>query len=193
MKRIFNILLAVAVVILFSNLAYAAEHPGESAHEHTGSPDKAEHKEHPGKTHVAEHPGEKAMLSAGQIIKGIKGHIEEVTQANNGYFPIYDAQEAKYLRLKLVKVHEDRVSYIKKDDAYFACTDFLAEEGKTTYDVDFWMKKDSHGGLKVYQTKIHKKEGKERCSYKDDEIVPVETKKAEPAEHPGQMAPEAHS
>ena len=75
MKRIFNILLAVAVVILFSNLAYAAEHPGESAHEHTGSPDKAEHKEHPGKTHVAEHPGEKAMLSARHIIKGIKSHI----------------------------------------------------------------------------------------------------------------------
>lgn len=193
MKRIFSILLAMAVVILLSNFSSAAEHPGETAHEHPGSPAKEEHHEHPGKTHTEEHPGEKAMLSAQQIIKGIKGHIEEVSGANNGYFPLYDEQEAKYLRLKLAKVHEDRVSYIKKEDAYFACTDFKTDDGKTTYDVDFWMKKDSQGGLKVYQTKVHKKEGIERFTYKDDEIVPVEPAQMAPEEHPGHMAPEAHS
>jgi len=30
----------------------------------------------------------------------------------------------KDLRLKFIKVHKGRVSYIKKDDAYFACADF---------------------------------------------------------------------
>lgn len=131
--------------------------------------------EHPGtKMGREEHPGAKTMLSAGQIIKGIKDHINQVTKANAGYYPLYDAQEGRDLRLKLVKVHEDKVSYLKKDDAYFACTDFVTEDGKATYDIDFWMKKADDDKLQVYMTKIHKKDGTPRYTYKDDEIVAVE-------------------
>jgi len=178
MKKLFIVLTVLIGVVYFSRLSLAAEHPGE----HPG--EKAEHKEH---------PGEKAMLSAEQIIKGIKGHIQKVTEVNNGVFPLYDSVEGKNLRLKLVKVHEDRVSYIKKDDAYFACTDFKTEDGKATYDIDFWMKKNAQGELEVYKTKIHKKDGNPRFVYKEDEIVPVESEHMAPEQHSGHMAPEQHS
>lgn len=169
MKKLFSILVCIAITTFLLGLSQAAEHPGE----HPGTPAKSEQPvkaaEHPG----LEHPGAKAGLSAEDIIKGIKDHIASVTKANNGYFPITDTEEGRDLQLKLIKVHEDRVSYIKKEDAYFACTDFITDDGKTAYDLDFWMKEEN-GKLNVYQTKIHKKDGKPRFTYQDDEIVPLE-------------------
>lgn len=171
-EPLISILLAMAIFLSFSKISFTAEHPGTPAAEHPGKPALTEHKEHPGETHEEEHPGKKETLSAKQIIKSIKDHIKSVTDTNNGYYPLYDSVEGKQLRLRLIKVHEDRVSYIKKDDAYFACTDFKSEDG-IRYDVDFWMKLDSKGKLTVYQTKIHKKDGKPRFIYKEDEIATV--------------------
>jgi hypothetical protein len=173
MKILLSILLAIAILVSFSKITFTAEHPGAPAAEHPGKPAVTEHKEHPGETHEEEHPGKKETLSAKQIIKGIKDHIKSITDANNGYYPLYDSEEGRQLRLRLIRVHEDRVSYIKKDDAYFACTDFKTDDGKTKYDVDFWMKLNPKGELIVYQTKIHKKDGKPRFIYKEDEIVEV--------------------
>ncbi len=167
MKGIISIFTSIAVVLLLSGAAFSAEHPahgvapGEALKEQHGA-------EHPGD----EHPG--AVLSAADVIKGIKGHINNTTKANAGIFPIKDEVEAKDLKLKLIRIHEDKVSYLKKDDAYFACTDFVTEDGKTMYDLDFWMKKNNKGELEVYRTKIHKKDGTPRFTYKDDEIAPVE-------------------
>lgn len=164
MKKIFSILAGMAIVVFLVGFVQAAEHPGE----HPGSPAESEH---PGE--AAEHPGEKAGLSAEDIIRGIKDHISSVTKANNGYFPITDAKEGNDLRLKLIRIHEDKVSYIKKEDAYFACTDFVTADGKANYDLDFWMK-EKGGKLEVYQTKIHKKDGNPRFTYQDDEIAAVD-------------------
>lgn len=169
MKKFICLLFIFTIVVCSLRVSMAAEHPGTTA-----AP-----KEHPGQ----EHPGRAGELSAGQIIQGIKAHIDLVTKNNGGVFPLNDAVEAKDLRLKLIRIHEDRVSYIKKEGAYFACTDFITEDGRSTYDVDFWMKKGKEGGLEVYQSKIHKKNGIPRFSYKDDEIVPVG----------GVQAPEQHS
>lgn len=174
MKKLICILSILAVAVCFSKVSFAAEHPGE----HPCSPAESEHPgeaaEHPGAEHPqAEHPGAKAGLSAEDIIKGIKDHIASVTEANNGYFPITDTKEGRGLKLKLIRVHEDKVSYIKKEDAYFACTDFVTLDGKTKYDLDFWMKEEG-GELKVYQTKIHKKDGNPRFTYQDDEVVVVD-------------------
>ena len=181
MKKLICILSVLAIAVYFSKASFAAEHPGE----HPGKPAQSEHSgkaaEHPGE--AAEHPGKKAILSAAQIIKSIKDHINDVTKTSSGYYPLYDDKEGKNLRLKLIKVHEDKVSQIKKDDAYFACTDFVTEDGKAKYDVDFWMKKTEKGTLEVYQTKVHKKNGKPRFAYQDDEIVDMD-----PA-----MAPEEHT
>ena len=187
MRKLICVLSIFAVAICFSKISFAAEHPGTKAKskEH---PDKAPAAEHPG-----EHPGEKAMLSAEEIIKGIKDNIDKVTKEHKGYYPVEDSEEGKHLNLKLVKVHEDRVSYIKKDEAYFACTDFITEDGKTTYDIDFWMKKNKKGELEVYKEKIHKKDGKARFTYKDDEIVEIEPAKKAPEEGTGEMSPEEHT
>lgn len=158
--RIF--ILALAILVYFSYGVLANEHPP-----HGVAPGEAIAGEQ-------EHPGGHQMLSAGQVIKGIKDHISSTTEANAGIFPVTDPVEGKDLRLKLVKVHEDKVSHIKKDNAYFACTDFLTEDGNARYDLDFWMKDAGGGRLEVYETKIHKKDGAPRFTYKDDEIVPVE-------------------
>lgn len=174
MRKIMSILLVLTIAVCFSKIAFAAEHPGE----HPGTNPAAEHKEHPGKTHEhpgegAEHPGKESLLKADQIIKGIKDHINKITVANEGYYPIRDEKDKKDLKLKLIKVHEDKVSYIQKEDAYFACTDFVTDDGRTSYDLDFWMKKNEEGELEVYKTKIHKKDGTPRFTYKDDELVEV--------------------
>lgn len=161
MKKIFYVMMAMATILFLTNRSPAAEYPEE----HPGSPAEAEHKEE---------PREKTMLSADEIIEGIKNHINEVTKANWGFYPLEDAEEEKALRLKLIQVHEDTVSYIKKDDAYFACTDFISYDGQTKYDIDFWMKIDDNGEPRIYQTKIHKQDDTPRFTYKDDEIVPVE-------------------
>ncbi len=165
MKRLICVLSICVFVVGFSGLAFAMEHPGERVSEHPG--------EGPGHEHPGEHPGQMATLSANEIIMGVEKHISDVTATNNGVFPLRDTEESKDLRLKLVKIHKDKVSYIKKDDAYFACTDFGTEDGKDTYDVDFRMKKDVSGKLNVYMTKVHKKNGTPRFVYKDDEIVEV--------------------
>lgn len=148
MKKLFYVLVAVVAGIFLSNLVVAAEHPGE-------------------------HPGKKEMLPASAIIQAIKDHINAVTSANNGYYPLNDAEEGKDLKLTLIKVQEDKASYIKKEGAYFACADFTAEGG-AAYDVAFWAKKNPEGKLEVYQTKIHKKDGNARFNYQDYEIAPVE-------------------
>lgn len=158
MRKLFCLLFIFTMVVCFSRLSRAGEHPGE----------------YPKEPSKNEHPGEKAMLSGAQIIKGIKEHINSVTENNNGSFPLYDSKDNKSLRLKLMRVHEDRVSYIKKESAYFACTDFMSDDGKTAYDVDFWMKEGQGEKLEVYQTKIHKKDGVPRFTYQDDEVVGVD-------------------
>lgn len=162
MKKFRCLLFILTIVVCSLRVSMAAEHPGE----HPGT--TAAPKEHPGQ----EHPGMAGELSAGQIIQGIKAHISEVTKANNGSYPLFDTRQGQSLSLKLLRVHEDKVSYIKKEDAYFACTDFITNAG-TKYDVDFWMKQGRDGKLTVYDKKIHKKDGLPRFTYQDDEIVEV--------------------
>lgn len=129
--------------------------------------------EHPG-TALPERSSKEELLSADTVISAIQNHIDTITSENNGIFPLHDDQENKDLSLKFVRVHTDKVSYIKKEGAYFACTDFITADGKDNYDIDFWMKKDANGDLSVYAQKIHKKNGIPRFTYKDDQIVPVQ-------------------
>ncbi|OGX33227.1 MAG: hypothetical protein A3F87_04730 [Omnitrophica WOR_2 bacterium RIFCSPLOWO2_12_FULL_51_24] len=152
MKKLICFLSIFTFIGCLCGISFAAEHPG---------------------TDIFEHPGEKTVLGASEIIAAIEKHIDSVTRANNGIFPLHDAEEGKDIALKLVRVHKGKVSYIKKEDAYFACTDFITADGATKYDVDFWMKKGTDGKLDVYMTKIHKKNGTPRFVYKNDEVVEV--------------------
>ncbi|TAN60724.1 hypothetical protein EPN16_04665 [bacterium] len=162
MRKLFYCLLALIAVSFMANIVVAQEHPA-ATHEHPA----ATHE------HSAEHPAAKETLSAGAIVQAIKDHISAVTSANSGYYPLTDTEGGKDLKLTLVKVHEDKVSYIKKEGAYFACADFTAEGG-AAYDVDFLMKKNPEGKLELYQAKIHMKDSAPRFTYQDDEITPVE-------------------
>jgi hypothetical protein len=175
MKKLIYFLVVMAFAVYFSKFgstqikAIAAEHPGEH-------PGEEVTKEHPGK----EHPWE--AISASEIRKAIESYIKNDSNLKGGYFLLYDPKDKQVLQLNFVRVH-DRVSVIKKENAHFACSDFKTADGKSTYDLDFWMKKDKHGELDVYKVVVHKKDGKERFTYKDDEMVPVESEKMAPEEH----------
>lgn len=145
--------MVILIMGIYVAVAFAQEHPGI---------------DHPG-IKTEEHPG-KDTLSAAQIKKAIEEHISQTTKKQGGFYSLYDERDGKDLRLEFVRVH-GRVSYIKKEDAYFACSDFTTDDGKTTYDIDFWMKKSIFGKLKVVKTLIHKKDGLPRHTYKDDEIA----------------------
>jgi len=76
------------------------------------------------------------------------------TVDDEGVFRMLDDKTGEELVLKFVRIH-DPVRQIGSD-IYFACTDFhVVGEPDKLYDLDFWMK-DNTGGLKVYQSKVHK-------------------------------------
>src|SRR3989344_5997272 len=107
MKKLICFLSIFTFIGCLCGISFAAEHPG---------------------TDIFEHPGEKTVLGGSEIIAAIEKHIDSVTRANNGIFPLHDAEEGKDIALKLVRVHKGKVSYIKKEDAYFACTDFITAD-----------------------------------------------------------------
>ncbi|MEW6732096.1 MAG: hypothetical protein AB1489_12280 [Acidobacteriota bacterium] len=157
----------------------AQEHPGKTK-EHPGKT-----QEHPGK--AKEHPGKPAPpreLSAEEIRTAIREHIDGVLKVNTNLFPVKDtvAKPPASLKLEFVKVHDDKVSIIKakktgETDTYFACTDFKDPKTGTVYDLDFWMKQQANGKLKVVDTKIHKVGGQARYTYEGDTIVDIPVKK----------------
>lgn len=114
----------------------------------------------------------KAVVSGDQVKTTVSSHIDIVSLVNKGSYPIYDNQESKQLQLKFVKFHDERVNRFKKEDAYIVCAVFSADD-KTKYDIDFWVKQDASGKLEVYMNRIHKKDGKPRYSYRDDELALV--------------------
>lgn len=165
MRRLIMFVMIIAVALYLSPVLFAAEHPGTSVHEHPG--------EHPGKG--VEHPGEHEELAMADVKDAILAYINKDIELKGGYFLIYDATDKLVRQLNFVRVHEDKLSYVKTDDAYFACSDFVsAQADATKVDIDFWMKKDEHtGGLSVYKITIHKINGKPRYTYVDDKIAPV--------------------
>lgn len=165
MKRLMSMIMFLSFMACYSNGMFAAEHPGEH-------PGKKVTKEHPGKEQSKKEDSGKA-ISARAIRGAIKSYVKNDSKLKGGHFFLYDLKDKELLQLKFVRVH-DRVSIIKKEDAHFACADFKTTDGKTTYDLDFWMKKDHHGELEVYTIKVHKKNGKPRYTYQDDEIITVD-------------------
>lgn len=157
------------------------EHPGDEAgEEHPGDEHPGEGEEHPGEGE--EHPGDEAHkgVSASDIKKAMKAHIEKRTKEGDGVFKIKDKKADEKLELKFVKIHDPVRKMPKK--GYFACTDFHVKgNDKKVYDLDFWLSKKD-GKLKVTKEKIHKhpkkKDGKwtkkARYTFKNDEIVKVD-------------------
>ncbi len=83
------------------------------------------------------------------------------SELKGGYFLVYDDKADKPLRLRLDKVHRERLSKID-DGLYFVCADFKTPEG-TVYDLDFWMTGTSKEDLSLSDTiAVHKENGERR-------------------------------
>ena len=171
MKKLITLAMIIIVALYLSPALFAMEHPGTSVSEHPGKAveKKAATHEHPG-----EHPGEPAEVTAAKVKEGIMTYLNKDIELKGGYFLIYDTQDRLVRQLKFVRLHEDKLNYVKADNSYFACSDFVSADGGTKVDVDFWLEhhKDTDK-CEVTKITIHKLNGKPRYTYVDDKIVPV--------------------
>jgi hypothetical protein len=130
----------------------------------TGTAQAAEHPAHnaPG---VVEDPANTADLSA-----GIKDYVESTTKLSGGKFTFYDGVDKKPLALTLVRIHDDKISYLNRESGTaFFCADFKNEDGEM-YDLDFIMTaKDKE--LEPVEVLLHKHEGVERYAWVETDGV----------------------
>ena len=129
--------------------------------------------EHPTKTKKAEHPtttitpqivqqGKKITLQ--NLARAIKGFVE-ADIILRGAFLVIDPTTDTVLKLKLEKVHKERLSHIG-DDIYFACADFNAENGKV-YDLDIFLHGTNTDNLTVSEISVHKEDGIARYGWQE--------------------------
>ena len=127
-----------------------------------------------------EHPqSSKKQLDVKEFSEAVTDYVNNESKEHNGYFEVEDPVQKKTLKLKLEKVHDDRLSALG-DDVYFVCADFKATDGNV-YDIDIFMKgKDKHD-LTATETKVHKQNGVPRYTWYEEDGVwktkPVDVKK----------------
>ena len=128
--------------------------------------------EHPTKTKKAEHPttvspqivqGEKITLQ--NLARAIKGFVE-ADIILRGAFLVIDPKTDTVLKLKLEKVHKERLSSIG-EDIYFACADFKGENGKV-YDLDIFLQGTNTDNLTVTEISVHKEDGTARYGWEEE-------------------------
>ncbi|HIB01118.1 MAG TPA: hypothetical protein EYO31_04330 [Phycisphaerales bacterium] len=85
------------------------------------------------------------------IKAGIEKHIEQLSQQNNGFFPL--EFDGKLMQLKLVRVHMEYLANLGPR-RHFACVDLATQDGNV-YDVDFFLAGDP-GSMTVTETTVHK-------------------------------------
>ena len=126
-----------------------------------------------------EHPKEKPSvaqsdtMSLDALADAITLYINQDSKLKGGYFLVYDAVDKKALALKLDKVHRDRLSGLG-GGVYFACTDMKTDDGML-YDLDFFMRRNPHG-IETTEVSIHKKAGKPRYGWKEEDGVWMKVK-----------------
>ncbi len=98
------------------------------------------------------------------IKAGIEKHIEGVSEANGGFFPI--AFDGKEMKLKLVRVHMEYLANLGPR-RHFACVDLASEEGNV-YDVDLFLSGDP-GNMTVTETTVHKLNGRPFYLWREQE------------------------
>jgi hypothetical protein len=145
----------VLTVALLLSIGFA---PGALAQEHPEHPkDKAE-----AKTEAAQ------KMTLDELADAIASYIETDSKLKGGYFLVYDAEEKKPLLLQLDKVHKERLASLG-NGVYFACTDMKSSAG-IVYDLDFFMVR-SERGIETTQVAIHKKAGKPRYGWMEENGV----------------------
>lgn len=145
MKKIKYFFVAIAF-IGFTNISFAqSEHPGNGE---------------------MEHPTSSKTVNKKNFTQAIKSYVKKESADNNGYFIVHDKKQDKDLKLKLIKIHEDKLASLG-DNTYFMCSDFKGKNGKT-YDIDVFMKGKDVNSLKATKTSVHKVNGKERYTWKKE-------------------------
>ncbi len=124
--------------------------------------------EHPSE-HPSEHPTTKKAVQKASVpitkdnlAEAIAAYVNEQS-GKDMQFTVKDEQTGKELKLKLIKVHKDRLSSVG-DDTYFACADFKADDGET-YDLDVFMKGKSAEKLTFDKFMVHKENNVERYTW----------------------------
>ena len=128
-----------------------------------------EHPEHP------EHPSEKtASVTAQAIGEAVAEFIASDSKLKGGKFMVYDGSAKEVLQLDLLKIHMDRLTGLG-NDTYFACADFQASNGKV-YDLDIFINGETTDDLAVTEISVHKEEGAERYSWREEDGLWVKVK-----------------
>jgi hypothetical protein len=139
-----------------------------------------------------EHPqSSKKQLNVKEFSEAVKAYIDKESKKHDGYFEVEDPVQKKILKLKLEKVHNDRLSALG-NDVYFVCADFKADDGNV-YDIDIFMKGKSKDDLTATDTKVHKQNGTPRYTWYEEGGVwktkgldeKIKTDMEHPSEHPG--------
>ena len=134
--------------------------------------------EHPTKTKITEHPTTTATVTP-QIVQGEKITLQNLARAIKGFveadiilrgsFLVIDPKTDTVLKLKLEKVHKERLSHIG-EDIYFACADFNADNGKV-YDLDIFLQGKNTDNLTVTEISVHKEDGEARYSWVEEDGI----------------------
>ena len=111
-----------------------------------------------------------------QIVQGEKITLQNLAQAIEGFveadiilrgaFLVIDPKTDTVLKLRLEKVHKERLSHIG-EDIYFACADCNAENGKV-YDLDIFLQGSNTDNLTVTEISVHKEDGIARYGWKEE-------------------------
>ena len=108
-------------------------------------------------------PGEKITMQ--NLARAIESFVEADISLR-GAFLVIDPKTDTILKLRLDKVHKERLSHIG-EDIYFACADFNAENGKV-YDLDIFLHGTNTDNLTVTEISVHKEDGNARYGWQEE-------------------------
>ncbi len=126
-----------------------------------------------------------ADISKTDFRRAVAEYIREVKAENNGYFIVDAENYEKELKLKLIRIHKNELSYMG-DDTYFVCSDFKGVDGNV-YDIDIFMKGTDADNLEPEDVYVHKVNEKPLYTWKKVIIFersPMKEKAVENAEKP---------
>ena len=103
----------------------------------------------------------KKKPSIADVERGIRANIAARTKEGGGFFNFKN--DTMEFSLKLVRVHTEYLSVLKKDE-FFACVDLATEDGEV-YDMDFFLR-GAPGNMEVTRTTLHKLNGKPYYTWK---------------------------
>ncbi|MHC4114332.1 MAG: hypothetical protein ACYSSL_03285 [Planctomycetota bacterium] len=136
-----------------------------------------------------EHPSKEAAtggLTRDELADAIESYVAQEAASHGGYFTVFDETVGKELKLKLDKVHRQRLSRVG-EDLYFSCADFKTDGGKI-YDLDVFMQGSEKADLTFTEFMIHKEACRERYTWYEEGGIwkrkPVGTTGEKKAEHP---------